>query len=95
MHSKKQSRNRIDRFTGGTIDSALFTDKPIWQTDKSKATISINLRVQDCEQKEAGLMLLLMKDLWLGNLSIGGNKAIGRGVLKGKNVLYNMMEKAF
>lgn len=84
LHSKKQSRNRIDRFTGGTIDSALFTDKPIWQTDKSKATISINLRVQDCEQKEAGLMLLLMKDLWLGNLSIGGNKAIGRGVLKGK-----------
>ena len=29
-------------------------------------------------------MLLLLKDLWLGNLAIGGNKAIGRGVLCGR-----------
>lgn len=95
LHSKKQSRNRIDRFTGGTIDSALFTDKPIWQTDKSKATIVINLQVQNCDEKEAGLMLLVMKDLWLGDLAIGGNKAIGKGVLKGKKCTIQYAGESF
>lgn len=95
LHSKKQSRNRIDRFTGGTIDSALFTDKPIWQTDKSKATIAINLKVQNCDEKEAGLMLLVMKDLWLGDLAIGGNKAIGKGVLKGKKCTIQYAGESF
>lgn len=95
LHSKKQSRNRIDRFTGGTIDSALFTDKPIWQTDKSKATIAINLQVQNCDEKEAGLMLLVMKDLWLGDLAIGGNKAIGKGVLKGKKCTIQYAGESF
>lgn len=95
LHSKKHSRNRIDRFTGGTIDSALFTDKPVWQSDKTKATISINLRVQNCSEEEAGLMLLLMKDLWLGNLSIGGNKAIGRGILKGKKCVIKYKDESF
>ena len=95
LHSKKQSRNRIDRFTGGTIDSALFTDKPIWQIDKSKATIAINLQVQNCDEKEAGLMLLVMKDLWLGDLAIGGNKAIGKGVLKGKKCTIQYAGESF
>lgn len=95
LHSKKQSRNRIDRFTGGTIDSALFTDKLIWQTDKSKATIAINLQVQNCDEKEAGLMLLVMKDLWLGDLAIGGNKAIGKGVLKGKKCTIQYAGESF
>lgn len=95
LHSKKQSRNRIDRFTGGTIDSALFTDKPIWQTDKSKDTIAINLQVQNCDEKEAGLMLLVMKDLWLGDLAIGGNKAIGKGVLKGKKCTIQYAGESF
>lgn len=95
LRSRKHSRNRIDRFTGGTIDSALFTDKPIWQCDKTQNTICIKLRVQDCSEKEAGLMLLLMKDLWLGNLTIGGNKAIGRGVLKGKKCVIKYADDNF
>ena len=95
LHSKKQSRNRIDRFTGGTIESGLFTDNPIWQTDKSKATIAINLQVQNCDEKEAGLMLLVMKDLWLGDLAIGGNKAIGKGVLKGKKCTIQYAGESF
>ena len=93
--SKNHSRNRIDRFTGGTIEGALFIEKPIWQTNKNEATISLNIRVQNCQHDEAGLMLLLMKDLWLGNLSIGGNKAIGRGVLKGIHCQINYLDDVF
>ena len=39
------------------------------------------LRNQD--EAAFGLMLLVLKDLWTGDLSIGGEKAIGRGVFNG------------
>ncbi|MCL0081501.1 hypothetical protein M1N64_04660, partial [Peptococcaceae bacterium] len=31
----------------------------------------------------AGLLLLILKDLWTADLPIGGEKSIGRGVLEG------------
>ena len=78
--AKEQSRNRIDRFTGGTIDTALFTTKPIWQ---KKPVVRLHFGVKAAESWEAGLALLLLKDLWLGRTAIGGEKSIGRGTLKG------------
>ena len=32
---------------------------------------------------EAGLCVLLLKDLWLGRIAVGGEKSIGRGILEG------------
>lgn len=84
MHNMKQTRNRIDRFTGGTIDNALFSDEPIWQSNKNNIGLTMKLQVKNCHEIEAGIMLLLLKDLWLGNLAIGGGKSIGRGTLQGK-----------
>lgn len=84
LHSMKQTRNRIDRFTGGTIDNALFSEEPIWQTDKNEPYIHMNLRVKDCDEAQAGLMLLILRELWQGNLPIGGGTSIGRGVLHGR-----------
>ncbi len=84
LHSMKQTRNRIDRFTGGTIDNALFSEEPIWQTDKNEPYIHMNLRVKDCNEAQAGLMLLILRELWQGNLPLGGGKSIGRGVLHGR-----------
>ena len=80
---KVQSRNRIDRFTGGTIESALFTNKPVWQKTKDKPTLHLHFEIQDYAPWEAGLALFLLKDLWTGNLAIGGEKSIGRGTLQG------------
>lgn len=85
FHAQIQTRNRIDRFTGGTIDNALFTEEPIWQMDKQLSPIKLMLTIKNCTKAQAGLILLLLKDLWLGNLTIGGGKAIGRGVLQGRN----------
>ncbi len=79
----KQSRNRIDRFTGGTIKSALFTEFAVWQKDKQAPILQLKMRVKGATHAEAGLMLLLLRDLWLGNLPLGGGKAIGRGILQG------------
>ena len=78
-----QSRNRIDRFTGGTIDTALFTTKPIWQKNHGEPVVRLHFGVKDAEEWEAGLALLLLKDLWLGRTAIGGEKSIGRGTLEG------------
>ena len=93
--SVKQPRTRINSFTGGAFYGNLFGDKPIWQADKSKAMISINIRIKKCTEAEAGLMLLILKDLWLGNLAIGGGKSIGRGVFSGKNCLINYQGNVF
>lgn len=79
----KQSRNRIDRFTGGTVDTALFSTKPIWQKNAHEAVIKLHFGVVRAESWEAGLTLLLLKDLWTGRTAIGGEKGIGRGVLSG------------
>lgn len=87
----KHSRNRIDRFTCSTIDGALFTEEPVWQRDKSLAPLKLSLSVNACNDTEAGLMLLLLKDLWLGMLPLGGGKGIGRGTLAGRKckIFYN------
>lgn len=81
--AKPQSRNRIDRFTGGTINTALFTTEPIWQKEPGKPVLSLHFGVLKAEAWEAGLTLLLLKDLWLGRTAIGGEKSIGRGTLQG------------
>ncbi|MBU0702211.1 hypothetical protein KKE26_13120 [bacterium] len=42
--------------------------------------MTINNNYQDWE---AGLLLLILKDLWNEDLPIGGEKNVGRGILKG------------
>ena len=80
---KEHTKNRIDRFTGGTIDSALFTTKPLWQKDKKKPTLKIKFSIEKATEEEAGLALFLLKDLWQGKISFGGEAGSGRGTLQG------------
>lgn len=89
VNELRHSRNRIDRFTGGTADGALFTDVPVWQSDKSLTPVNISVTVKKCSAAEAGLLLLLLKEIWLGNINIGSGKAIGRGVLYGRKCEIN------
>ena len=78
------SRNRIDRFTGGTIEAALFTDIPVWQNNKNLAPVIFKITIKNCTEAEAGLLLLLLKEIWFGNINIGSGKAVGRGILYGR-----------
>lgn len=92
IRKMKQTRNRIDRFTGGIIDSALFDSEPIWQVEDSKeGLVSFEVKVHNCVEDEAGLMFVLLRDLWMGKLIFGGEASIGRGRLYGvrAEVLYN------
>jgi CRISPR/Cas system CSM-associated protein Csm3 (group 7 of RAMP superfamily) len=79
-----QTRIKIDRFTGGAIEGALLETKPLF-SQKNGKTINLKITIRDYKDYEAGLMLLVLKDLWTGDLPIGGEKAIGRGVLEGRH----------
>ena len=81
MHT--QMRSRIDRFTGGTIPSALFSTAPVWRKKDEGRSVTLRFGVRQASEQEAGLCVLLLKDLWLGRAAIGGEKSIGRGTLEG------------
>jgi CRISPR/Cas system CSM-associated protein Csm3 (group 7 of RAMP superfamily) len=78
-----QPRIKIDRFTGATIEHALMQSQPLWHKNE---TISLKFEIENCMEEEAALMLLVMKDLFIEDLPIGGEKAIGRGVITGKEL---------
>ena len=86
--ARLQTRVRIDRFTGGKIATGLFTEAPVWQTEKERAVLSMRLVLHEPKEEERawqiGLLLLLLKELSLGRLALGGEKGIGRGVLEGR-----------
>jgi CRISPR/Cas system CSM-associated protein Csm3 (group 7 of RAMP superfamily) len=77
-----QSRIRIDRFTGGTFPGALFEQQPVFGGEKSKVEVSIELRAP--QDEHIALLLNVLKDLWTGDLPVGGEASAGRGRLKGK-----------
>jgi len=83
-----QARIKIDRFTGGTIKTALFDEMPLWPSD-SDDLFTISYTIKNCKEWEAGLALLIMKDLMTGDLPIGGGKSIGRGIFIGDSAQIN------
>jgi CRISPR/Cas system CSM-associated protein Csm3 (group 7 of RAMP superfamily) len=86
-----QSRVKIDRFTGGAYPQALFSEQPIWGK-KGEMAIEINVtlrqshdsKAEELFKAQAGLLLLVLKDLWTGDLPLGGESSVGRGRLRGK-----------
>jgi CRISPR/Cas system CSM-associated protein Csm3 (group 7 of RAMP superfamily) len=82
-----QTRNRIDPFTGGTLAKYLFNEQPAWSKPKTEGTRAtqwqLNCRIFEPTEAEIGLLLFLLKDLWLRDLAIGGGSAIGRGIFDG------------
>ncbi len=77
-----QNRIRVDRFTGGVIEGALFEEQPVFAKPETRLTLGIHVR--EPKDYEIGLLLLLLKDLWTGDLPLGGEIGIGRGRLRGR-----------
>lgn len=80
------TRNKVDRFTGGVVDSALFDEKPVYG-----GTTVLNITIKEAKDWEVGLILLALKDMGNGIQSVGGDGNIGRGVLETerKNISVN------
>ena len=81
-HSWVQCRVKIDRFTGSAFPTALFSEQPLFGDDQTKMQLTLTLR--DPQPSEIGLLLLVLKDLWTGDLALGGESSIGRGRLQGQ-----------
>jgi CRISPR/Cas system CSM-associated protein Csm3 (group 7 of RAMP superfamily) len=82
-----QQRVKIDRFTGGSYPGALFAAQPVFGATETRTHIRLRLdAAQDDRQRDAeiGLLLLLLKDLWTGDLPLGGESSVGRGRLSGE-----------
>jgi CRISPR/Cas system CSM-associated protein Csm3 (group 7 of RAMP superfamily) len=77
-----QQRVKIDRFTGGSFPTGLFSEQPALATNETE--VKLHLELLGARDHEVGLLLLLLKDLWSGDLPVGGESSVGRGRLKGK-----------
>ena len=81
-HELVVNRVKIDRFTGGSFPTALFSQQPVFGTDET--AVALRLQVHSPTDADKGLLLLLLKDLWTEDLPLGGEASIGRGRLRGK-----------
>lgn len=94
-----QSRVSIDRFTGGAYAGALFSEQPAFPTAESRATVELELLAPPDDatdrifRAELGLLLLVLKDLWRGDLAVGGESGIGRGRLAGRALAVTIGQK--
>ena len=79
-----QARIRIDRLTGGVLPGYLFDEKPVWAEVGNVALWSLSCRLTEPDDAEIGLILQAVKDMWAGDLPVGGGGGIGRGVLRGR-----------
>ena len=78
------SRNSIDRFTGGTKEGALFTEKT-WYGGTTDLVISYEegcMSRKDGRQTLGHILAAAITDLHCGLLAIGGETSIGRGLFR-------------
>lgn len=73
---KQISRNAIDRFSGGTIDGALFTEKN-WYGGTTTLEISFG---KDTSNDFDKALAASIADLNNGFMAIGGSTSVGRGI---------------
>lgn len=81
------SRNSIDRFTGGTVDAALFTEKTCYG-----GSGSLEIKLPPYNEKYRNEYLKIFEaiaDLHAGLLAIGGLTAVGHGLFEIEEIRIN------
>ena len=77
---KTVTRNAIDRFSGGTVDAALFTEEARYG---GEAELRISMPpVSKLNQSTYDGIFKAMADLSEGILALGGETSIGHGLFK-------------
>lgn len=92
---EEQNRIRVDRFTGGVMNGALFADHPLRNTKGETLTFPLHIRIKDCSDSEAGLAMLLLKDLMTGQVTMGANRTIGYGRIRGNSVTIHYNDESY
>ncbi|NGZ74059.1 RAMP superfamily CRISPR-associated protein [Saccharibacillus alkalitolerans] len=81
-HALTLTRNKIDRFTGGTVKGALYTMTP-WIGGETELGIRwLRPKTEEEQAVLCGLLLWVIRDLQEGLLAVGGETAVGRGTFK-------------
>lgn len=78
VKTKYFDHNKIDRFTGGTIESALFDENLIFD-----AVFRGVIIIENPDTFDLKLLIHLLKDLYLEDIRIGHGKTKGYGKVKG------------
>jgi len=89
---EKQTRIRVDMLTGGAEDGALFSELPLWSDGNT--SIDVDIKIKAATEFDMALLLQVMKDLWTGNLTLGGEASIGRGRFSGKDLLMTLNQNS-
>lgn len=81
-NDKIENRNRIhiDKFTGGVFHGGKFTEKNACGTINFKIIIKDNCKEQEAQASLGGLLLAL-RDLACGIVSVGNGYATGKGII--------------
>lgn len=79
---KVLTRNAVDRFTGGVIETALFTEK-MWYGGTTVLHIELPT---DADMGLRRALAASLADLNAGILSVGGLTSVGRGIFEGESL---------
>lgn len=83
-------RNKIDRFSGGSANRALFSEISYFN---GITTLGIKIKKHIKQEKDnlkiIGLIALVIKDIDNGLIALGGQTSIGRGLFKVEDVTLN------
>ncbi|MBR3833337.1 MAG: hypothetical protein IKJ73_03385 [Lachnospiraceae bacterium] len=83
--AKDISRNAIDRFTGGTVDTALFKEKVVYGGETK-----LNITVKgSCDEEFKKSLASAIVDLHMGFMTVGGETAVGYGLFSIKKAVCN------
>lgn len=82
------TRNSIDRFTAGTKDGALYTEKTCYN-GSCDLEIFINKNGLEDAEKNIALICAVICDLDKGYLAVGGLTSVGRGMFTVENITVN------
>lgn len=81
----KQLHNRIDHFTGGVIQGALFEEELLWQTQITLELTLLQAERLDARCKQA--LKLTLQDLAQGWLPLGASGSRGQGAFLGTGAI--------
>lgn len=72
-----RTRIHIDKFTGGVMYGGLFQEKNI----SGKVNIRIAVNDRGCPDCTCGLLLMVLRDMAAGVMSVGGGYNAGKGII--------------
>lgn len=71
-------RIHIDKFTGGVMERALFSEKNV----SGEMKLHIVISDKNAPDRSCALLLLALRDLAIGTMSLGGGYNIGKGMVE-------------